>query len=380
MFLVFAAAGTLLWLLILVLPWQAWRTRESIDAPVDFSLKTDLNDVTVLIPARNEEKHISRTLSAVMAQGANQKVIVIDDESSDDTAAIVNEHPALRNVTLLSGKPLPDGWNGKLWSLQQGFEQVDTPLVLLLDADIELGFDFLAVLRDQMNAQKADMMSVMASLRMVGFWEGLLMPAFVFFFKLLYPFNLSNSDSRYVAAAAGGCILIRADVLRQVGGFENIRNELIDDCALARAIKNAGFRTWTGLTHSAQSVREYTTLSSIWNMVARTAYTQLRYSLAWLLLCTVLMLIGFVAPVFAAFSDHDVTQTIGIAAWVLMVVCYIPTLVYYGLAPVMSVFLPVVGLMFLTMTWTSAVRHWTDSGAIWKERSYSSSGKTSIKQ
>ncbi len=370
MFLVFAAVGVLLWLLILILPWQAWRTRESLDAPVEFSLKTDLSDITVLVPARNEEKYISRTLSAVMDQGINQKVIVIDDESADDTAAIVNEHPALRNVNLITGKPAPDGWNGKLWSLQQGLEQVDTPLVLLLDADIELGLGFLPVLRDHMKTKSADMVSVMASLRMLRFWEGLLMPAFVFFFKLLYPFKLSNSESRRVAAAAGGCVLIRTDVLRQIGGFENIRDELIDDCALAKIVKNAGFRTWTGLTHSAQSVRQYNTLSSIWNMVARTAFTQLRYSLFWLLFCTTLLLIGFIVPVCATFSDHDLTQTLGITAWVLMIVCYIPTLVYYGLAPIMSVLLPVVGLMFLAMTWTSAIRHWTGIGANWKGRNY----------
>ncbi|MDH3693098.1 MAG: glycosyltransferase [Gammaproteobacteria bacterium] len=380
MFLVIVAAGALLWLLILILPWQSWRTRESLDAPVEFSLKTDLSDVTVLIPARNEEKHISRTLSAVMDQGINQKVIVIDDESTDDTAAIVNQHPGLRDVSLLSGKAIPDGWNGKLWSLQQGLEQVDTPLVLLLDADMELGFGFLAVLREQINSKNADMVSVMASLRMLCFWEGLFMPAFVFFFKLLYPFKLSNSDSRHVAAAAGGCVLIRTEVLRQVGGFENIRNELIDDCALARTVKNSGFRTWTGLTHSAQSVREYNTLSSIWNMVARTAFTQLRYSLGWLLLCTVLMFIGFVAPVFAVFSDHGLVQVLGIVAWILMMVCYVPTLVYYGLAPIMSFFLPVVGLMFLAMTWTSAIRHWTGNGASWKGRNYFSSDKTPAKQ
>jgi hopene-associated glycosyltransferase HpnB len=369
-----------MWILLLLLPWRPWSTRESLDAPIEFALDTDLSDLTVLIPARNEAKHIARTLSAIMDQGVNHTVIVIDDESMDDTADIVKNHPALLHVSLLSGKPTPSGWNGKLWGLQQGLQKTDTPLILLLDADIELGLGFLPALREQLETKNLDMVSVMASLRMLGFWEGLLMPAFVFFFKLLYPFRLSNSESSQVAAAAGGCVLIRTEALHHVGGFEKISDHLIDDCALAKLIKHAGFCTWTGITHSAHSARKYETLSGIWNMVARTAFTQLRYSLAWLLLCTGLMLVAFATPLYVFVIHNDMIQTLCLVAWVLMMVCYIPTLVYYGLAPMTSVFLPVVGLLYLAMTWTSAIRHWRGQGASWKGRNYPSGGEVLVKR
>ncbi len=378
--LIITALGATLWTLIWLLPWRPWSTRESLDVPIEFDLDTDLSDITVLIPARNEAKHISRTLSAVMEQGVNHKVIVIDDESVDDTAAIVSSHPGLRHTSLLSGKPTPNGWNGKLWSLQQGLQRTDTPLILLLDADIELGLGFLPALRKQLETKNFDMVSVMASLRMLHFWEGLLMPAFIFFFKLLYPFSLSNSKLSQVAAAAGGCVLIRSDTLHQVAGFEKIYDHLIDDCALAKLIKRAGFRIWTGLTHSAHSVREYKSLAGIWNMVARTAFAQLRYSIGWLLLCTVLMLLAFATPLCVFVASEGMIQALCLVAWVLMVVCYIPTLVYYGLAPAASAFLPVVGLLFLAMTWTSAFRHWCGQGASWKGRNYPAGNKAVLKQ
>lgn len=360
--------GAALWVIILLLPWRPWSTREFLDGEPD-DCDEDLSNITVLIPARNEEAVVQATLSGIMAQGKRIKVILIDDQSEDKTASLAGEMLE-KNLKIVSGRPLPDGWSGKLWALHQGFQEVDTPLVLLLDADIELKPGILSKLHREMKNRKIHLVSLMAYLRMISPWERLLMPAFIYFFKLLYPFHLSNSRFRGVAAAAGGCILVRTDILRAIGGFAGVRGELIDDCALAAKIKSIGGRTWIGLSHSALSLRAYDQPGVIWNMVARTAFHQLHYSITLLLLVTGIMLLMFLMPIIGLFFPSltaGITSLCGLSA---MMLGYIPTLRFYRLSWKWAFLMPLIGLLFLAMTWTSAIRFQQGKGAEWKGRAY----------
>ena len=357
-----------LWLIILLLPWRPWLTREFLDGEPD-DCNEDLSNITVLIPARNEAAVIQATLAGVMAQGRDIKVVLVDDQSEDKTAALAGGMFET-DLKIISGRPLPDGWSGKLWALHQGFQQVDTPLVLLLDADIELMPGILSRLRREMMKRKIHLISLMAYLRMVSPWEKLLMPAFIYFFKLLYPFRLSNSDFPWVAAAAGGCILLRTDMLKAVGGFAAIRGQLIDDCALARKIKAIGGRTWIGLTHSALSLRAYDRPGVIWRMVARTAFHQLRYSITLLFLLTGVMILMFGLPVTGLLFPSVTAGILSLCAFMAMMLGYIPTLKFYHLSWKWAFLMPLIGLLFLAMTWTSAIRFWQGKGAEWKGRSY----------
>ena len=360
--------GLAIWSCILLLPWRPWSTRESFKA--EPAPSADLTGVTVLIPARNEAAVIGHTLDALRYQGNGLQVMVIDDNSTDATAAAARQSN-LNGLTVIQGEALAPGWSGKLWALEQGRRQARTPYLLLLDADIALQSGTLPGLLAKLQTHGLQMVSLMAYLRMETLWEKLLMPAFIFFFKLLYPFHIANSPSRLIAAAAGGCILVRADSLEGIGGFGALRSELIDDCALARRIKNAGGRTWIGLTHAALSRREYNDLGSVWRMVKRTAFTQLHHSFLLLVLCSVAMLCAFVTPLVALGSSTP-GFWLALLTLALMAACYLPTLRYYGIAGYWALFLPVTGVIYLLMTWDSAVAHWRGAGAVWKDRSYNS--------
>jgi hopene-associated glycosyltransferase HpnB len=364
----FAALPAVLWVGVLLLPWQPWRTREVLDAPVD-PVTANLGDVTVLIPARNESATIARTLRGVFGQGPNLRVILVDDQSTDNTVATARG-AAAGKMDVVSGSPLPLGWSGKLWALEQGRPLIETPFTLLLDADIELRPGILATMLETMAKERLQFLSLMAALRMASIWERLLLPAFIYFFKLLYPFKLSNDGSVRVAAAAGGCVLLETRLIDQIGGFRSIRNELIDDCALARRARSVDSRTWIGLTHSVHSLRSYERLSSIWDMVARTAFTQLHHSTLLLLLCTGMMVIAFCLPVAGLFFPGLGPTSLAVIGLGAMILSYLPTLKFYGLSMAWAVALPLIGSVFLLMTWTSASRAWLGKGAEWKERSY----------
>ncbi|TAN53285.1 MAG: glycosyltransferase [Methylococcaceae bacterium] len=357
-----------IWLIMLLLPWQPWRSREVLEASAD-AADGDLSDVTVLIPARNEAAVIATTLQVLAAQGRHLKVIVVDDASSDGTGEIARQTPGL-DLRVIASQPLPEGWSGKLWALEQAAKQVDTPLTLLLDADIRLEPGLVAALRDKMRRDGVHFASLMASLRMDSFWEKLLMPAFVYFFKLLYPFALSNSRCPAVAAAAGGCIMLETRLIREIGGFAAIHGALIDDCTLARTVKTAGNRTWIGLSRSVVSLRSYDELAEIWDMVARTAYTQLRYSVPLLLLCTLLMGALFWLPPLGLLAGGNIAL-VAAAAYGLMVVQYLPTLVFYDRSPYWALTMPLIAALYLTMTWSSAIRYWRGERSRWKGRVYS---------
>ncbi|MEE9551897.1 MAG: glycosyltransferase [Gammaproteobacteria bacterium] len=366
-----ALPAFLIWLGIILLPWRPWSTRESLDA--DPALTPDLSRVSVLIPARNEQEVIANTLTALYKQGNNLKIILIDDQSSDETVTII-KGLALQNLQIINGQTVPKDWSGKLWALEQGLSHIDTEFILLLDADIQLQLGTVASLLVKLEQEQLHLVSLMALLRMHSFWEKLLMPAFIYFFKLLYPFRLSNSSSRWTAAAAGGCILMRKSALESIGGFQAVKDSLIDDCALARKIKNNGGKIWIGLTHSALSLRSYENLETIWNMVARTAFTQLRYSVTLLIMCTLLMFIAFVSPFIALLSPVIWAKALALITLIFMFISYLPTLKYYSLNYLWGCCLPFIAMLYLAMTWVSAYRHLFGSGSSWKDRSYPASG------
>jgi len=389
----FSLFALLVWAAVLLLPSQPCRIRERLEASNDFAA---LDEVTVLIPARNEAAVIGRTLSALREQGPGLEIIVIDDGSDDETAAIAagvfgdteeapiagataeprtgNEAaapaPASPAITIVTGEPLPRGWGGKLWALQQGLSRVRRPYTLLLDADIVLAPGMLASLLEKIHASDARLVSIMARLRCENFWERLLVPPFIFFFKLIYPFARVQDPGERVAAAAGGCLLVETAVLREVDAFTSIRHALIDDCALASRIKGAGYPIWLGLSDSVLSTRAYTTLDDFWRMVSRTAFTQLRYSVVLLLVTTVLMLAVFVLPLIGFVAGSQWAMLCAFAAVGLMALAYFPVVRFYELPAGWTLTLPVAGVLYLAMTWSSALQYWRGTRATWKNRAY----------
>jgi hopene-associated glycosyltransferase HpnB len=277
---------------------------------------------------------------------------------------------------VIAGQPPPQQWAGKLWALEQGLAGVERPYVLLLDADIELAPRVVPALLAAAKARDATLVSLMAELHCATFWERLLSPAFVFFFKLLYPFAWSNDARKSTAAAAGGCMLVRTDALRRIGGFAAIRGALIDDCTLAAALKRQRPPIWLGMSHSVRSMRVYDALADFWSMVSRSAFTQLRYSTPLLLLATVLMVVTLLAPVAgvvaAGVAGEPRLAAVAAAAWLAVAAAYWPVVSFYRLALPWALTLPVASALFLAMTWSSAFAYWRGTRASWKQRDYAS--------
>jgi len=361
------AAAAIIWIAMLAVPWRPWSTREHLESDPEAHVKLD--EVSILIPARNEANIIARTLKAASVQGTDLKILLVDDQSEDDTAGQARSL-SLPNLEILKGTQTPPGWSGKLWALEQGRPRIRSDLILLLDADIEMQPYLLAGLRRKLIAEDLAFVSLMVELRMQAFWEKLLLPAFVYFFKLLYPFRLANSTNSWVAAAAGGCILIRRSVLEELGGFEVFKDALIDDCTLARKVKEKGHKTWIGLTRSARSHRHNAELATIWNMVARTAFTQLRYSVALLIGCTLVMALAFWAPLLGFTGPGPITVSLSALGCAAMLASYVPILRFYGISPLWSLSLPLSASLYLAMTWTSAIRYFRGERSHWKGRSY----------
>ena len=362
-----AWASLSFWVALLVLPWLPWCTREVLNASPG---KTpSLTDLTVIIPARNEADVISNTLEGLYKQSCDLKVVLVDDNSTDKTSAIAAQS-RLTHLRIVRGEPLPRGWSGKLWAQDQAMKFVDTPLVMMLDADIYLDNGVLGRLVEKKQQENLNFVSLMARPSLDRFWERMLMPAFVYFFKLLYPFALSNGANQRFAAAAGGCIVMDTEIISTIGGLQAIKTAIIDDCTLARKAKALGYRTWIGLTLSIQSQRPYPNLWEIWNMVARTAYTQLFYSPLLLGLCILTMGIMFVAPLLVPLFWGSTAAGISLLALAIMACSYLPTLRFYHRNPVWALSLPFIALLFLAMTWTSAWRYWKGETSRWKDRVY----------
>ncbi len=366
----FVLIGSLMWLAVLLVPWRPWYTGDFLDSDSSFT-QEDLGKITVLIPARNEMKTIETVLTALEAQGRNLNIILIDDQSDDSTVEVARKAVKGEGLRIVPGRALPPGWTGKLWALEQGLAFIDTPLTLLIDADIRLHPGILATLEKTMRQNDLAFASLMAEMHMVSFWERLLMPAFVYFFKLIYPFQLSNSRSSRVAAGAGGCILLETRLLREMGGFYSLHGELIDDCALARKVKSMGYKTWIGLTHSVESLRAYRGLGEIWDMVARTAFTQLHYSWFLLMLCTLIMVTAFWSPVIGLLLPDTAIAVLALVGLSAMILSYLPILKFYRVPGRWALALPVIGTLYLAMTWTSAIQYWLGEGSHWKGRIYS---------
>lgn len=345
--------------------------------------------VAAVIPARNEAATIAEVIGAHLAAdyAGDFTVFLVDDNSTDGTAQNARDAAAGSDrFRIVEGAPLADGWTGKLWAVDQGLRaarEFEPDYVLLTDADIVLAPDTLSRLVAKAENERLSLTSLMARLDARGVWGGLLVPAFIFFFQKLYPFPRSNDVDDNVAAAAGGCMLVRASDLDAAGGVPSIRNALIDDCALAAAINNVSpaNRIWLGLADmEAVSRRDNRSLSSVWTMVARTAYAQLAFSPAYVAGAVLGMMLLYLAPPLIALTlawHTDFTAAIlALAAWGVMARLYWPTLKLYGGAPWQAATLPLAAALYTLMTIDSARRHHQGRGGLWKDRHYDF-GKTS---
>jgi len=380
---IFAVLSLIIWLFLLVFWGRFWQASEIL-APKDNQLNS-YPSVTIIIPARNEAEAIPTSLTSLLNQdyAGNFNIILVDDQSSDGTGKIAEEIANNLHKTellkIIYGQSLPQGWSGKLWAMEQGINaaltQPSTPdYFLFTDADIEHSQDNLRQLVTKAETEKLELVSLMVLLRKESFWEKFLIPAFVFFFAKLYPFPWVNNPEKKTAAAAGGCILISHKALKDIGGIEVVREALIDDCALAIAVKAKYPRIWLGLTQTTRSLRPYDSLATIWDMVARTAFTQLNYSI-WLLIPTILgmALVYLVAPVslLVGIIQGNIPLAItGLVTWALMGYSYYPTLRLYGASWWWSWSLPGIAFLYSLMTVDSAWRYWQGKGGAWKGRVY----------
>ena len=381
----------LIWLFMLFFWGQFWRGRTNLDYCYPLLTAQDKHnndkypDVWGIIPVRNEAAVIADSLSSLLEQNYQGEfnLVLVDDQSTDRTVAIAQEigrkFNCLSKINIVTGKPLPPGWKGKIWALAQGIDylsqqNIKPDYLLLTDGDIQHEQHNLQKLVEFAQIKQLDMVSLMVLLRCQSFWEKLLIPAFVFFFGKLYPFEWVNNSQKSIAAAAGGCILIRRQTLEAIGGIAVLRDALIDDCTLAQKVKAQKYNIWLGLTSSNLSLRPYENLKSIWDMVARSAYTQLNYSV-WLLLIAVfgMILLYLSSPIalFAGISQHNVMLILfGISIWLLMAIAYFPTIRLYRLAPWWSFTLPAIAFLYTLMTIDSARKHWLGEGEVWKGRFY----------
>ena len=327
--------------------------------------------VTVVVPARNEAESITRCLRSLLAQdfAGELRVVLVDDQSTDGTGGLADMVRDPR-LTVLRGAAHPAGWSGKLWALQQGVAYAGrAKLLLFTDADIEHAPGHVASLVAKLEHDGLDMVSEMVALHCETAAERALVPPFVFFFALLYPFAWVNDPGNAVAAAAGGTVLIRAETLARAGGLAAMRGALIDDVTLARRVKTFG-RIWLGHSRLATSIRPYETAEDVWRMVARCAYVQLGYS-PWLLAGTVAgMAVVWVAPVALVLLGDGLAQLLGLLGWGAMTASYIPTLRRFGLPLFWAACLPAAALFYTAATLGSAVDHYRGRGVVWKQRAY----------
>jgi hopene-associated glycosyltransferase HpnB len=328
----------------------------------------DAPDVDIIIPARDEVVTIRPVIASLLTQkyAGNFRVILVDDNSTDGTALAAGADPRL---TVISGAPKPEGWSGKLFALSQGVAKSSAPLILFTDADILHDPAHLATLVARLESPRVDAVSEMVRLNCTSVAEKLLIPAFVYFFQMLYPFAKVNDPLSGTAAAAGGTILVRRDALERIGGLAAIKSALIDDVALATKLKAQG-PIFLGHSRLAASIRPYPGYADIWRMIARTASTQLRHS-PLLLAATILGLaVVWLVPPYLVVFGHGWAFFAGLVASVLAIISFFPTLARYGLPKFYAAALPAVALFYMAATIDSAVSHWRGSGASWKSRAY----------
>lgn len=377
-FIVLAGIPAGIWLYLLLFRGRFWLERPA--APVAIGPGRQ-PEVVAVIPARNEAGVVGDVVAALMRQyyAGSLTLVLVDDNSEDGTAAEAREAAAAARAAgsphrfhLVTGKKLAAGWTGKLWAVNQGLAEAQklapaARYVLLTDADIRHGPDSLAQLAARAEEGGFNLVSMMARLKTETFAEKALIPAYIFFFQKLYPFAWARDPKHKLGAAAGGCMLVRLKALKSIGGIAAIRGALIDDCALGRAIKQTG-PIWLGLAGPVESLRGYPLWSDVWNLIARSAFTQLHHSTLLLLGSVLGMVFTYLLPPLIVLSSDPGIQPLGIMAWAMMAFAYLPTLANYQRAALWAPFLPLVALFYTLATIASAWRYWRGQGGQWKGR------------
>jgi hopene-associated glycosyltransferase HpnB len=377
-----------IWLYLLVGRGMFWLGRERDDGTP--ASQGPWPSVMAVIPARDEAECVGDTVASLLRQDypGEFRVILVDDQSRDGTAQVARDAAAAvgsaNRLTVISGRSLPAGWTGKLWAQSQGVESAEAAAqppeyILFTDADIVYVPDEFRKLVARTRSGGTVLTSLMAKLRCESFAERMFVPAFIFFFQMLYPFAWANNPRSSTAAAAGGCMLVRREALRAAGGMASIRNALIDDCALAKRLKAHG-PIWIGLTDGVRSVRTYPAVEDIRKMVSRTAYAQLQYS-PLILLGTVLGLaVTYLFPVLLAVFASGLAQILGLAAWLLMALAFRPMLRFYGASPLWGVALPAIAATYMAFTLDSAYQHARGRGGMWKGRAQANLQDASLQE
>jgi hopene-associated glycosyltransferase HpnB len=371
----------LIWLNLTFMRAWFWRFRE----PLEVAPHGDANtfpQVTAVIPARDEAAHIGGCVTALLKQDypGPFSVIVVDDSSSDATAEVAHraalELDLDARLSVVTARPLPEGWSGKVWAQSEGCELIkrlvlegraEPEYLWFTDADIIHRPGVLRGLVKQAQGAGLVLNSHMVHLRCKSFAERSLVPAFVFFFAMLYPFEAVSNPKRRAAAAAGGSMLVKRAALERAGGMNTVRKALIDDCAMGAMMKKQG-PIRLALGHASFSIRPYPGFIDIWRMIARTAYTQLRYSPV-ILLGTVLgLVLTYLAPPLLALLAHGTAAALGALAWALMAICFVPIARIYRRPVTWGLALPGIACFYLAATVGSAWQHWRGRGGTWKNR------------
>jgi hopene-associated glycosyltransferase HpnB len=363
------AVSLAIWLYLLLARGGFWRMRPDVSGGAP---RSPAPSATAVVPARNEADVVGRAMASLAAQqyAGEFHMILVDDASQDGTAGIAQQ--AAPELRVIVARPLPPGWTGKMWAVAEGVREATSDYLLLTDADIVHPPDHLAALVARAQEGGYDLVSYMVRLHCRSLAEQALIPAFVFFFFLLYPPAWIRDPRRRTAGAAGGCILIRRAALERIGGIARIGGELIDDCALARAVKHSGGRVWLGLSDTAASLRQYRTFGEIGNMISRTAYTQLGYSPLVLAGTVAGLAVTYLAPPLLTLAGpHGAASGMGAMAWLLMSAIYWPAVRYAKRHCFWAPLLPVIALFYLGATLHSAFAHWRGRGGMWKGRAQS---------
>ena len=344
---------------------------------------TEWPRIVVVVPARNEAETIETAVTSLVRQDylGEFSVVVVDDHSEDATAALArqaaHENRAGDRVKVASASGLLEGWTGKLWALNEGVadDAAEQPAYYwFTDADVSHAPDTLRRLVVRAEQEKLELASLMVLLQAKSLPARALIPAFLYFFLMLYPPRWIADEELNTAGAAGGCILVRQKALERIGGLAAIRGEVIDDCALAKTVKLSGGKVWMGLTRKSTSLRAYGTFGEIRDLIARTAFTQLRYSTLILVGTLAGMFLTYVAPVILLFAHDSTARMLGVVACLLMTLSFLPTVRFYRLSILWTPLLPLTALFYVYATWLSAVRYWMGKGGQWKGRAQAPRG------
>jgi hopene-associated glycosyltransferase HpnB len=368
--LVLAVFSLAMWIYLLGFRGMFWLTRERDDG--EARARAQWPSVTAIVPARDEAETIAQAVGSLLTQDypGDFRIVLVDDRSGDGTAAAARRLHSGARLAILSGAEPPSGWTGKLWALKQGIDQArkeDPDYLWFTDADIAHTPDNLRCLVARAEDGRYVLVSLMAKLHCESFAERFLVPAFVFYFKMLFPFSRVNRRDNPTAAAAGGCMLVRREALERAGGIQAVRREIIDDCALARRMKQQG-GIWLGLTERAVSLRRYPRLHDIRRMIVRSAYAQLNYSPVLLAGTIAAMTATFALPPLLALLGAGTARFLAGAAWLCMAAGFQPMLRFYRRVPLWGLALPLVGIVYTVFTVDSAIQFWRGRGGLWKGR------------